>query len=119
MLLGFISAVKGLSLTNVLVMALIAVIAVPSYFVYRMLNDATVMDRFLSSYDEYTEVRSGCTVRTVRLRGGPWRWSISTGFAYQGSDRWNLSVILQNEPTDADVASYCATLGLIADKMHE
>jgi hypothetical protein len=112
------AAIRSLSLSNVLVVALIAAILVPAYVVYTLLNDKTVMDRFLSSYDEYTEVRSGCTVRTVRLHGGPWRWSIATGFAYAGSDRWNVSVILQTEPDDEAIRSYCATLGLIVEKMH-
>jgi len=36
-------------LTNVLVIALLALIAVPTYLAYKMLNDPAVMDRLLSS----------------------------------------------------------------------
>ena len=113
---GWINAVKGLTLTNVLIVALMAMVAIPVYFVYVALNDPTVLDRFLSSYEEATE-QDGCTIRTARLRGGPWRWSISTGFAFRGSDHWTVSVILNTEPTEADIQSYCAALNLIADKM--
>jgi hypothetical protein len=108
---------KSLTFTNVAIIALIAMVAIPVYATYKLMTDPDMLNRFLSSYDEYTEVETGCTVRTVRLRGGPWRWSISTGFAYQGSDRWTVAVILQTEPTPTDVESYCAALGLIVDKM--
>ena len=117
--LAWINAAKSLTLTNVLVIALMAMVIVPVYFVYRALNDPATLDRFMSSYDEYTEEVSGCTVRTVRLRGGPWRWSISSGFAMGGADRYTVSVIVTTEPNAEAVTSYCATLNLIIDKMHE
>ena len=97
--------------------AVLVLVAIPAYFVYRLLNDPTVMDRFLSSYSETTDTESGCTIRKVRLRGGPWRWSIATGFAMQRSDRYSVSVILPEEPDADDIQSYCATLNLIVDKM--
>jgi hypothetical protein len=114
---GLLTAVKGLTFTNLMMLAGIVVIAVPAYFIYSLLNDPAVMDRFLSSYSETTDAESGCTLRKVRLRGGPWRWSIATGFAYAGSDRYSVSVILPAEPDADDIASYCATLGLIVDRM--
>ena len=117
--LAWLNAIKSMSLTNVLILALMCMVLVPVYFVYTVLNDPKVLDRFMSSYDEYTETRSGCTVRTVRLRGGPWRWSISSGFAMGGADRYTVSAILSTEPGEEDIRSYCATLNLIIDKMHE
>jgi hypothetical protein len=114
---GLIAAAKGLTLTNVLIIALLVLIAIPAYFVYSVLNDPAVMDRFLSSYTEVTDDKTDCTVRKARARGGPWLWSISAGFAFQRSSRWSISVILPAEPNDADIASYCATLALIVDRM--
>jgi hypothetical protein len=108
---------KSLTFTNVAIIALIAMVAIPVYATYKLMTDPSMLDRFMSSYDEYTEVETGCTVRTVRLRGGPWRWSISTGFAFQGSDRWTISVILSSEPKPEDIISYCATLELVVEKM--
>jgi len=109
-----LTAVKGLSLSNVLIIALLAVIAVPVYIVYRALNDAAVMDRLLSSYKEIPNT-SGCTLREVKARGGPARWAISTGFAFHGADRWSINVILDQQPTTEQLVSNCETLKLIAD----
>ena len=108
------SVVKSLSLSNVLIIALLAVIAIPVYIVYRALNDAAVMDRLLSSYKEVPNT-SGCTLREVKSRGGPARWSISTGFAFHGADRWSINVILDQQPTTEQLTSNCETLKLIAD----
>jgi hypothetical protein len=107
---------KGLTFANVAVIALIALVAVPVYFVYRVMGDPALLDRFLSHYKE-SGSSTGCTVREARQRGGPVIWSISTGFAHAGSDRWMVSVILTTEPAPEDVESYCATLELIVAKM--
>jgi|KBSMisStandDraft_5_1062788.scaffolds.fasta_scaffold208852_2 hypothetical protein len=112
------SVVKGLSLSNVLIIALLAVIAIPTYVIYRAMNDAAVMDRLLSSYKEIPNT-SGCTLREVKTRGGPARWSISTGFAYHGNDRWGINVIVDQQPTEEQIATHCATLKLIADGILE
>ena len=111
-----LSAVKGLSLTNVLVLALVALILVPVYVIYRAVNDAAVMDRLLSSYEEIPNA-SGCVLRQVKTRGGPSSWSLSSGFAFHGSDRWQIAVILDQPPDKAQLDSHCATLRLIADQV--
>lgn len=112
-----LNSVKGLTLTNVLIIALLVVIAIPAYAVYTTLNDPVLLDRFLSSYSETTDSATDCTVRKARARGGPWHWSISAGFAMQRSDRWSVSVILPAEPSADDIAAYCATMGHIIDRM--
>jgi hypothetical protein len=114
---GLLNAAKSLTFTNVLIIALLVIVAIPAYAAYTMLNDPTVMDRFLSSYSETTDKDSECTVRKARARGGPWLWSISAGFAAQRSDRYALSVVLSAEPDANDIASYCATINLIISQM--
>jgi len=114
---GLLAAVKGLTLSNVLVIALLAIVAVPVYIVYRALNDEEILDRLMSSYDEVNDQKSGCLVRHVQTKGGPDQWGVSSGFAFQGVDRWFVSVIINQEPTPDDVASYCESLKLIADRM--
>ena len=57
-----LDAAKGLSLFNVLVIALLALIAVPLYIVWKALSDEALLDRFLSSYREIPS-NSGCTIR--------------------------------------------------------
>lgn len=115
---GLLAAVRGLTLTNAIVIVLLVAVMVPAYFVYRALGDPQLLDRFLSSYTELPSAGSSCTIREARMRGGPEIWSISTGFAFQGSDRWTVAVLLDRKPTEEDVTTYCATLGIIVDHMH-
>jgi hypothetical protein len=117
-LAGAANVIKGLTLSNVLVIFLLLCMAGPAYVLYRALGDEKLLDRFLSSYQEIAST-TGCTIRVVAERGGPQRWSISTGFAFAGADKWTVGVILDREPTEEEIASYCASLGLIVDKMHD
>jgi hypothetical protein len=115
---GLASIVKSLSLTNVLIIALLAMIAIPTYILYRALNDESMLNKFLSRYEEVTSDKVPCTLRIASVRGGGDIFSISTGFAYQGSDRWTVGVILENrKPDPTEIESYCATLELIVDYM--
>ena len=110
------AVVKGLSLKNVGIAALLVLIAIPAWLVYQ--NPAGVMDRLMSVYREYPNQISGCTVREVRERGGPDQWSVSAGFAFHGSARWYVAVGLTGtKPTDAEITSHCETLRRIADSL--
>lgn len=111
---NLIAAVKGLTLSNLLVLAGLLLILAPAYFIYRSLNDPQLMDRLLSTYRE-VPMAGGCTVREAKTRGGPDQWGISTGLTYAGSDRWILTVILDHEPSPTEVQSYCETAKIISD----
>src|SRR5215510_8481877 len=116
--IGWLNAVKGLSLGNVLVIALLVVIAIPVYIIYKALGDDALMDRLMSTYEEKESSQMvGCTFRHVQARGGPDTWGISAGFAYQGTDRWMISVITPREPSNEEFVSNCEALKLIVDKM--
>lgn len=114
---GILGAVKGLTLSNVMVIALLAVIALPTYVVYQALNDDKLLDRLLSTYEEFGDAQVGCVLRHVQERGGPDQWGISSGFAFQGADRWFVSVVMNHEPSADEMASFCESLKLISDKI--
>lgn len=116
---GWFNAIKGLTLTNALVIVMLVVVAIPAYLVYRALNDEQLLNRFLSRYEELSNWQSSCTIRTAKQVGGPEFWGISTGFAYDGNDRWTIAVLLDHQPTNEDVESYCQTLNLIVDFMRD
>ena len=97
-----VASVKGLSLANVLVIALLMMLAIPSYILYRLFNDQAMLGRVLSSYEEITSDKTPCTLRIASLRGAGDTYSISTGFAYHGSDRWTLAVLMDRKPTDEE-----------------
>jgi hypothetical protein len=112
-----IAAVKGLSLNNVLIIMLLMIVVIPSYLIWRVLNDPAMLGRFLSSYEEVLSDKWPCTLRIASLRGAGDQYSISTGFAYQGSERWTLAVLMDRKPTDEEMISYCETLNLLVDFM--
>jgi hypothetical protein len=115
--LGWLNAIKGLTISNVLVIALLAVIAAPLYVIWKALGDEKIMDRLMSTYEEIGNQQSGCAFRHVQERGGPDVWGISTGFAFRGGDRYFVNVALNRRPTDEEVVSYCEALKLVADKL--
>ena len=110
-------AVRSLTLSNVLVIFLLLCMVAPAYVVWKVVNDEALLDRFLSSYSELPS-DSDCVIREARQRGEPERWSIATGFAFAGTDQWTVAVILDHAPTEGEIESYCASLLLIVDKMH-
>jgi hypothetical protein len=117
--LGWLTAVKGLTITNAIVIIMLALVIIPGYFVYRALNDEKLLDRFTSRFEELSGWQSPCTIRTAKQIGGPQMWAISTGFAYDGNDRWTLSVVMDHMPSPDDVHSYCETLELLVDFMRD
>ena len=114
---SLLTAVKGLTISNVLVIFLLVVIAVPAYTVWRALGDDRLLDRFLSTYKESYVQNVPCVLRQTQVRGGPQRWGISSGFAVMGADRWFVSVVIDHEPTVEEMMSHCETLKLLADTL--
>jgi hypothetical protein len=116
---GWLNAVKGLTISNAVVIIMLALVLIPGYFVWKALNDEKLLDRFLSHFEELSGWQTPCTVRTAKQVGGPEIWGISTGFAYDGNDRWTVGVLMDHMPTRDDVDSYCETLELLVDFMRD
>jgi hypothetical protein len=116
--LGWLNAIKGLTISNVIVIAALAIVAVPVFVVYKAVSgNEKLLNRFLSTYEEETNQQSGCMLRHVQQRGGPDQWAVSSGFAFTGADRWFVSVVLNHAPGSEEIVSFCESLKLIADKM--
>jgi hypothetical protein len=115
--LSLINAVKGMTVTNALVFVLLLIALVPAYVLYRAMNDEALMGKFLSHYEEVTSEQWPCTLRIASVRGGGDQFSISAGFAFQGSERWTVNVIMDRKPSDKEMQSYCETLNLLIDFM--
>ena len=67
------SVVRSLNLTNVLIVALLVIVAVPSYFAYRFMTDAAFRGEFMSSAVDPRKVRAmrgaGRRIVTAASRG--------------------------------------------------
>jgi hypothetical protein len=114
---GWLNAIRGLTVTNAVVIVLLVVALIPAYAVYRLLTDEALLDRFLSSY-MVTITDTPCRMIRGRQRGEPYSWAIATGFAFEGQTRWTIGVVLGKEPTTEDIRTHCAVLQAIVDFMH-
>jgi hypothetical protein len=117
-IVSLITAAKGLTISNAVVIIMLAPVIIGGYFVWRALDDPAILDRFLSFYRVVPSPMASCILRQARQRGEPYIWSINTGFAFEGGKRWSVGVILDLEPTLEEQKSYCETLQLIVDWMH-
>ena len=117
--LGWLNAVKGLTFTNTLVIIMLVIVVVPTYLIYRTINDEKLLDRFTSHYREVAAQQTPCTRREARATGGPETWTISAGFAYTGNDRYTINVMMDHAPNNNEIESYCETLNLIVDFMRD
>lgn len=113
--LSWLTAVKGLTITNALVIGMLALIAIPTWLVYSMTQNTELLDRFFSNYREISAQNVACAIREAKYRGGNPVWSISTGFAFIGRDRYVIAVVLEHEPRAEEMIAFCETLKLLAD----
>ena len=114
---GFVKILQSMTLQNVLTLALVVLIAAPSFILYQFITDASLLNKWASFYEELSSDKVSCTLRIASQRGSDPIHSISTGFAYQGSDRYIVGVILDHRPDEGDLVSYCEVLNKIVDHM--
>jgi hypothetical protein len=114
---GIAGIIKGFTLKNVAITALLALIILPGFVIWRVMNDASMLNKLTSRYEEYTSDKIPCTLRVASVRGGGDHYSISTGFAFQGSDRYIMGVIMDRKPGEIELQSYCEVLQKIVDHL--
>jgi hypothetical protein len=115
--LGWLNAIKGLTISNVLVIAGLAIVMVPVYITYRLVSDEELLDRFLSSYT-VTTTDTPCRLIKARQKGESYAWALANGFALEGRTRWTIGAVLDREPTPQEIESNCAILSALIDFMH-
>jgi len=114
---GIVSIIQSMTLTHILILALLVALLAPTYVLWRAMNDQSMLNTFLSRYEEFADEHSPCILRVFSKRGSGDQWAISTGFAYQGNDKWVISVQVDNKPDPTELQSYCETLQRIVDFM--
>jgi hypothetical protein len=97
---------------------MLAVVAIPTYFVWKALNDQALLDRFLSAYEVKNVKGLSCREIKARERGESYTWAVVSGFAFEGESRWSIAVTTHEEPDEAEIQSDCAVLQAIIDFMH-
>jgi hypothetical protein len=114
---GWISAVKGMTLTNAAVILLLVTAGIPAYTIWRLLSDEALLDRFLSAY-QILPTNTACRLIKARQRGEDYTWAVTTGFAFEGQSRWTIGVITSRQPSEEEQATNCLLLQTIIDAMH-
>ena len=114
---SWIGLAKGLTPTNAMVIVILVAALLPAYIAWKVINDSALLDRIMSDYNVYSSQMASCTLRSARLRGEPMAFFLTTGFAYEGEDRWSVGVTLDHQPDADELASYCAVLNLVVDYM--
>jgi hypothetical protein len=112
---GWIGHIKGLSLTNVLVIITLALVAIPAYLAWRILNDPQLSGFIFSTYEERALAGTDCRVRITSMSGAGPVFNITRPFAYSGEDRWYLGISMPVEPNEVDAGNYCAALGSLIE----
>jgi hypothetical protein len=118
---GIVAAIldfaRTITLTQALTIMLLLAVLIPSYLAYRVINDPQILNKVTSSFEEKTDENSPCTIRIYSARGYGSTWSISTGFAYHGGDRWIVAVHMDRIPDATSIAAYCEVAQRIVDHM--
>jgi hypothetical protein len=116
-IVGIVNAARALTLTNAAVIVILLFALVPAYVVYRLVTDPDLLDRFLSSYAA-VGAEGPCRIIKARERSEHYTWAITSGFAFEGNQRWTLGTVMTRQPTDEEIRSNCAILQAIIDFMH-
>lgn len=114
---SWVNLAKGLTPTNAVVIVILVAALLPAYVAWKLINDQSLLDRIMSDYNVYTSQMSSCTLRSARQRGEPMTYFLTTGFAYEGEDRWMVGVALNQQPNTDELSSYCEVLNLVVDYM--
>jgi hypothetical protein len=114
---GWLGLFKGLTPTNAVAILILLCGLVPAYVVYRLVTDATLLDRFLSAY-VIEPTQTACRLVKARERGETFTYAVTTGFAFEGQDRWSIGVIMNQEPSEEDMQADCHLLQAIIGYMH-
>lgn len=109
-----LGVVKGLTYTNVAVLALLLGLFAPLYFGYRMLGDPQLMGAVLNVYSEI-DSPTDCLLSFQQPTGGTGSYIIRATLAERASEVWYVSAKVKFRPDDAAMKAYCTAASAIVD----
>jgi hypothetical protein len=109
-----LDSVRTLTLSNVLVIALLVVIAIPAYIGWRVLNDPVLMGVVFSQYREYP-TKGECALIFAQPAGGTGFFAITNAFAERNNEFWSVAVRIKFHPDDEAIDKYCGTLAALIE----
>jgi hypothetical protein len=118
MLDRMLGVVRGLTYTNVAIMALLLLIAFPAYFGYRMLNDQALMGAVFNVYSEL-DAPTDCLLSFQQPAGGTGSYVIRAVMAERAAEVWYVSAKVKFKPDDAAMAAYCNSASAVIEFLHD
>ena len=109
---------RSMSLTNVLILALIVIIAIPAYFAYRFMSDVTFRREFMSSA-VILDVHAPCIVLEGHRYGSQARHSVFIVYGLDGRNEKLLGLRAPGSVTDPDLTELCKRVTVLADEISE
>ena len=108
--------IKSLNLTNILIIALMVIIAIPAYFAYRFIADTDFRREFMDTAI-ILEKHVPCVVLEGHKWGGNKRHSVLAVFALDGRNE-KLVGMRSPEPLNVDgINEMCKKVQVMADEL--
>lgn len=101
---------KTLTLTNVLIVALLVVVSFPAYVGYRLLNDERLIIQVSSSYEDMRYGLGDCTVYRAQEKGDKSDFIIRYTFRFDRFGSWYVAIRSQKQPSKEEARSACDIL---------
>ncbi len=105
-----VDAAKSLTLTNVLILALLLAVCFPAYVGYRAVNDERLLIHIASSYEEMRYGIGNCSVFKAHARGDDQEFIIRYVFRMDPQGTWYIAIRSATEPTKEEAANRCKLL---------
>jgi len=111
---------RSMTFTNVLILALIAMVAIPTYAGYRFLSDPELRREFLVRA-EILEANLPCIVLRIKGGGRPTRYSVGSVYALDTARQMERFVGLRSngDLSAADLAAACQDVVATANRLRE
>jgi hypothetical protein len=110
--------IKGLTITNIVTLAMLIGLLLPAYLGWRVINDATLMALILSEYRELP-AKTDCQLAKEQPAGTEGTYSLRTPFAERSREVWYISVRVRFEPDEQALNKYCAALQGVVDYLSD
>lgn len=111
---------RTLTVTNVLILALMALVAIPTYAGYRFLTDQEFRREFLLKA-ELLEAGVPCLVLRVSGPGRAPRYSIASAYALDQEHQFEkvVGVRSSGDLSDAEIAAACRDVVAVANRLKD
>jgi hypothetical protein len=110
--------VRSMSLTNVLILLLCVMIAVPAYFAYRFMTDVAFRREFMSSAI-ILDVHAPCIVLEGHRYGMQARHSVFIVYGLDGRNEKLLGLRAPGEMTSPELTELCNRVTVLAEEIKE